>query len=283
MRLSSSLVFHYQQLAYRKLFLKSICFVCVVLLVTTFSSRETYAIEPTNTRIHPELKDITILIPSCDKYSELWDATIKLLFKEWPDLLEKYNYVPLYLISNSLNFDNPRVTNIKITDEKTWSDNLIQALSQVKTKYVLIFLDDYIVASPVNTKRLLETIDLMDNTNAAYIQLAANKSLADGNEVKSIKGVSTRSQTGQYRTSLQTCLWRTEVLMQLLKPGESAWDFEIKGTKRSEKITLPFYVLTEDPVFNYYNALEKGKYRKEAIDYMISKGIHFQPVKPFLE
>lgn len=153
-------------------------------------------------------KDLSIIMPSYDKYSELWNPAFEIFFKYWSSLNNKYSYVPIYLMSNEEKFDHPRVTNILVGDaDKGWSSNFLKALESVKTKYVVIVLDDYILNAPVNEKRLAQILNLMRKTNAAYTEIALDPSINDGPPVQGIDNVHIRERFGPYRTSLQACIW----------------------------------------------------------------------------
>ena len=80
--------------------------------------------------------DLSIVVFSCDKYQELWGGFFELLFKNWPSLKSTNSYIPIYLVSNSKRFDDPRVVTIKNENEKSWSDNALTVLATIKTKYV---------------------------------------------------------------------------------------------------------------------------------------------------
>lgn len=55
------------------------------------------------------------------------------------------------------------------------------------------------------------------------------------------------SKEAPYRVSTQGAVWRKDILAALLKKGESAWEFELNGTKRSRNLKSNFYGTT-DPV-----------------------------------
>ena len=46
------------------------------------------------------MDELTIIVPSFDKYSELWNPFFIFLFKHWPDLQGKHKNVPVILVSN---------------------------------------------------------------------------------------------------------------------------------------------------------------------------------------
>lgn len=256
--------------------------------------------------LEDQLKKISILVPSPDIRSELWGPHFHFLFKHWPDLLDKHSYIPIYLVSNLKSYKHPRVQSILIGKEKSWSDDLKAGLESVKTEFVILLLDDYILTQDVNTKRLGQIIHLMERTNGVYAQLYINPELNDGPFADGIDDLIIRAKAGdsfkkiifktkafvkrvifndgskdvwygRYRNSLQACIWRVKTLKRLLMPMESAWDFELIGSKRSEQITEPFYLVTKTPVFQYFQAASQKKYNRSAIEAINRLGFKFAP------
>ena len=76
-----------------------------------------------------------------------------------------------------------------------------------------------------------------------------------------------------YRTSTVLTLWRKEVLVSLLRPGESAWDFEIAGSRRSD--VYPGFYSTYRDCFPVINSVIKGKWRRSAIRLLAAQGAPF--------
>ena len=67
-------------------------------------------------------------------------------------------------------------------------------------------------------------------------------------------------------------LWRKSVLERLLRPGESAWEFEINGTARSDEFDL-FYS-TVAPHFTLINCVIKGRWHPAALKAVRRLGVH---------
>jgi hypothetical protein len=67
-----------------------------------------------------------------------------------------------------------------------------------------------------------------------------------------------------YRVSTQGALWRRQDLMDLLCEGESIWQFELQGSRRSDSLN-GFYA-TWKPLLPYdHHVVERGKwFRNEA-------------------
>lgn len=234
---------------------------------------------------HP-LKDLTIIVPSCDKYKELWPLHFKFLFQYWSSLQTTYKDIPIILISNYESFEDPRIRNIKVGRDIAWSNNLLEALKEVKTRYVLLLLEDYIITDPVPVDRLIEVLNLMKKDHAAYTEVFLEPGLWDGTMHASAKGVMLRksvsrykndSLEGRYRASLQACIWNVQDLKKTLRKGENAWQFESTGSNRTQYSKRPFYILTEEPVFRYSNAAYQGKIHRSFLKSLKDQGIEFEP------
>jgi hypothetical protein len=217
-----------------------------------------------------EFQDLTILVSSCDKYSVFWDPFFSSLFKNWPSLLQEHNNLPILLITNSKSFDNQRVINVHIPNESSWSDNMLYALEQVQTKYVLVTLDDYWINQPVNEQRLLQLYDEMQTEHAAMLQLSNNDPRYQrGKPHATIANLLYTEKFSHYKASLQLAIWDKDALKVLLKPGEDPWSFEIAGTARSHGYPRPFLSLAGDEPIAYINASHQGHINPVAIAYAV--------------
>lgn len=263
----------------------------IFLLVLILSALSFYFYKR-NAKVEPIVSDpkllraVTIVTTSFDDNNEIWEPHYKLLFKNWPSLKSENSFIPVMLVSNELAYNDPRVISLKIGPDITWSANLLKALEFVKTKYVLIMMDDYILNAPVNEERLVELITLLEKTDGAYIEIHQDDDmLTYGMEkerkyVQGINDVLYRSKNSTYRNSLQACIWNTDELRKLIDITESAWAFEIVGNERTKKNPKPFYMVTANPAMTYLNAMAKKVYEEDVVDYINSQGVHFTPSKP---
>jgi hypothetical protein len=219
--------------------------------------------------------NLTILVSSCDKYSEVWPPFFKFLFKQWPSLKTHNAHVPIVLISNKEVYSDPRVTTICVGEEKAWGKNLLDVLPQIKTDYVLLLLEDYFIWQPVNEIRLLEIFEGMQKEKAVYIQISANDSRFNNAQhpPTSIPGVYVKPKFSLYRPSLQAALWNKKTLEWLTNPVENAWQFEVKGNERSQGMREPFLSVVENSPMVYLNAIAQGVWSQSVIDAVQAKGI----------
>jgi len=95
----------------------------------------------------------TLVVPSCDAYSDTWPYFFHFLFKYWPDIP-----APVYLFSNHLTYDDPRVHTIQVGDDHQWGDNLNAALPRVPGDVLLLLLDDFFLNQPVVTEDVLAAV-----------------------------------------------------------------------------------------------------------------------------
>ena len=109
----------------------------------------------------------------------------------------------------------------------TWSENLMSLLEQMDEEYVLMMLEDL--------KDYPELIEYGCNT--------------------------------PYRVTTQAGLWRRDYLLRLLRRHESAWWFEMFGSKRSRRYAYRSYVVNRS-IFEYDDGgvLFRGSYVSEYVE-----------------
>jgi hypothetical protein len=213
--------------------------------------------------------DISILIVSCDAYSDLWDPFFQCFFKYWKDC--KYQ---VYLGSNKLEYQNPNVNNILVGNDKDYSSNLLKMLENIESEWVLLSLEDLFLSSPVNSAFMSEIIDLAIAKEVGYLKLSdvtpfhfsKNKSELIGELPRGVK----------YRSGIGLALWNKDVLKRLLIPGESAWEIERNGSLRSNSFIEPFCALSSrlrsNVPLKYKNTVIKGKWSLDAINFLRREG-----------
>ena len=174
---------------------------------------------------HPE-RQFAVLVPSCDGYSDLWKPFFTLFWKFWPDCP-----LPVYLLSNFASVADDRARALHVGEDVSWSDNLAKALASLNYEYIFLFLDDLFLTGNVDTKTVLGILNWAVRSKINYLRF--NPSPKADRLYNDIVGVVSPGTI--YRTATVMSLWRKEVLLNLLRPGESAWDFEIKGSIRSDE------------------------------------------------
>lgn len=211
---------------------------------------------------------LAVLVVSCDNYSDLWHPFFTLFKKFWP----RCPY-PLYLLSNYKKSDINGVTTITVGEDRSWSDNLSYALSNVKEEYVFMFIDDLFITAVVDDERVGKILSWMITNRANYLRL--NPVPRPDKPFNEFAGIV--SPGAIYRASTVLSVWKKETLLQLLRSGESAWDFEVYGSVRSDKYE-GFYS-TREKYISYINCVIKGKWQINALKNIRSFGIKIDLTK----
>ncbi|HWQ96234.1 MAG TPA: hypothetical protein VN368_02565 [Candidatus Methylomirabilis sp.] len=200
-----------------------------------------------------------VLISSCDRYNDLWKPFFTLFFKYWPDCP-----YPVYLSTNHQIYDHPRVITIPVGDDIDWSEGFRSSLQQIPYKYVIIMMEDFFPIKSADTSGIEKLLSYMEKKRAGCLRLfpcpGPDLPCPDNDKVGEI------SKGSAYRLSLQAAIWDKEILMGLLCNGESAWELEMKGTERTNRLDMPFLsVIGNSPLPYYCTAVVKGKWVEGAL------------------
>lgn len=204
-------------------------------------------------------KELTMLISTCQAYSDLWDANILLLNRNWADRG----------IKTILLTDAPcerKYENISMfsAGEKEWSERLGAVLPEIETEFILLTLDDYFITQPISTKRIERLIKIMIQENIDYIRLSLRP--WENQKFKRYKDLFKIDLNKNYAVNLSVGIWRKSFLEKLIQEPLNAWKFEVSLTKiaRTEGATCAMSKGSEFPVLD---VIRKGKLLRKAYQY----------------
>jgi hypothetical protein len=219
-----------------------------------------------------EPKDIAVLVVSCDRYSDMWEPFFEFFRLFWSDC--PYN---VYLSTNVLSPNINGVTILNTGNSSDWSTELTKAISSIPEKNVILFLEDYFIREKVDNYELKSYIDYFIKSGAAYMKLGCFSSkyneLWPYTVISSYPKVGRIDKSAKYLVCLQLTLWDKDYLKTLLVPGESPWQFEINGSRRSENSGRDFLCVKENrfrfdvhgPVVYLCGAITQGVLMRDAI------------------
>ena len=221
-----------------------------------------------------------LLVVSCDAYQDLWEPFFTLLFRYWTDCPFR-----IYLGSNHAIYPDPRVVPLTIGEDRDWSSNLLKMLESIPSGGVLLLQEDFLIDRPVQTERVTQLIGYADAKQAACLRLmpipGPDSLCADHPEVGAIR------KGAAYRVSLQAAWWRRENLGAIARKGESPWQFEHLGSRRSDELSAPFLSLREGiefPLDYFTTAVIRGFWEPGAVELCrrekISVDLMRRPVLP---
>ena len=110
---------------------------------------------------------LTLVIHTCDKFSDLWDGHISLLNKNWSD-----REIKTLLVTDKQTdrvFDGVDI--IAAGDDFELSKRISAMLPYIETEYVLVTLDDYFPVNPIESEKIEALVNAMEKEKLDYIRL----------------------------------------------------------------------------------------------------------------
>jgi hypothetical protein len=137
---------------------------------------------------------------------------------------------------------------------------------------VIVLIEDYLLTQHIDTTVIAELITYMQDEGAGCLRLyqcpGPDLPCPDNPLVGEI------SKGADYRLSLQAAIWDKQILLELLREGESAWELELNGTKRTNALAAPFLCVAGDSPIPYFcTGVVKGKWVREAVELCKKEGI----------
>lgn len=215
------------------------------------------------------LKDrVTLLIHSCDKFSDLWDAHTKLLNENWAD-----RDIHTLLVSDKSNDKTLKRVDVCFAGEgKELSERTAYALSYINTEYVIITLDDYFPIHVIDSKKIERLIDIMDEEGLDYIRMFnapnSNKKFKDYNNLYEI------SLKTEYDVNLYQSIWRKSFVEKTIGEPMNAWQYEVSLTKIARNIGAKC-VISKGKEMVLLDVVRKGKLLHKANRYLKKHNLYY--------
>ena len=200
-----------------------------------------------------ENPECSVLITSCDAYSDLWKPYFNLFWKHWPDCP-----YPVYLSANHREFHHPRVKTLNAGSERNWTNQLRIQLESIDTPYVLMSLEDFFLRQPVSTAAVQQCLQALSDLNGHMIRLVRRP--GPDRPVPGHPGIGSMDQGAPYRVSTQAAIWNRQSLLGLMQRDESIWAFEVSGSERSRHYATGFYGVQKDVLRYGHHVVERGKW-----------------------
>ncbi|MCH5172304.1 MAG: hypothetical protein J1F31_05715 [Erysipelotrichales bacterium] len=213
--------------------------------------------------------EISLLIQSCNAFSDIWDAHVTLMEKNFKD-----RNMETYLVSdrkNDMSFEHVHV--LFAGEGKEYSERLSYALDRIDTEYVLLTLDDYLLTKKIKTQRLYEILDIMKKENYAYVRFFHNPGTRGKKKTKYPK-MYFLDPIEQYDINLYPGIWKTSVLREMITEQQNAWQFEVSLSKKIANTNYTC-VMTKEKVFPILDGIRKGQLLIKSNSYLKKHHMYF--------
>jgi len=173
--------------------------------------------------------DCTIIVSSCDAYSDIWDAFFTLFKKYWPDCPYK-----IVLNTETLQYSYPDL-DIDVINapraEMSWTARLKNVVEQVDSEQILFLLDDFFFYDYVDTRRVGQCAQwLKENPKVASFTFWP---AFLGSIACEFPGFEQSAPNSYVTVAAITSLWNKQRLLLYLSENENPWEWEFGATKRS--------------------------------------------------
>lgn len=210
------------------------------------------------------LKDkLTVLVIVWDDYLDALrysQATMKIF---WPNRSCDIVYAPINLGKEYFSED---AIVAPTGGDKSFDARLRAGLKEIKTDYVLVLLEDYIISSEVNEAKISDTIDYMSKNNIPFAQLSHNSIRPKGKRIKGTNYLDI-ARIVKYRINLQPTIYKTSLLNGIAQQ-------KIKTPPDGERLlfqekyhSLPAIYVLDTPL-QTFNYITKGKATAESVRFL---------------
>lgn len=203
--------------------------------------------------------EVAFVVLSCDRYSDLWEPCFRRLRRYWPGLP-----FDVYLVANKKGFDSYGVQTLFAGEDLDWSSTVRRALTQLSHPYVFFWFEDAFLDGPMDNHGMYRYLRWAIDNDADYVRLRSIPKPAE----KVSDNIGRLAERIPYRNTCFASIWKREVFLNLLRDGESAAEFEMQGTKRSD-LYPRFYGVYCCP-FNYLHGVVRGVWLWSALRKLVS-------------
>jgi len=145
---------------------------------------------------------------------------------------------------------------LRSPSDLSWSGSLRAFLNQLDCRNVVVLLEDFFLCDKVSTAGVLEKLATLRELGGSVLRLMPDPPPSVRTEKA---GIGEQHRLAPFRVSLQASIWDREALLALLRDKETAWEFELNGTLRSQAQPRGFYC-TLRRAFPYRHVVEQGQW-----------------------
>ena len=207
---------------------------------------------------------MTLLINSCEKYSDLWSGHVKLLERNFP----QESFDRILLTDEKCSKDLGSVNIISAGSGTEMPERIKYVLPFIRSEYVLVTLDDYYLIEPVDVRRINALLDAMDSEKIDYIRLfkrPPSRIKIEGHDSLFLIDLNSKKDY-HYQVNLYPGIWRKSFLEKTLAGVSDAWNYELSLTRTARENNTKC-AMTYGKEFVILDVVRKGKLLHKANAY----------------
>lgn len=186
------------------------------------------------------MEKVTLLVNSCDAYSDVWDLFFKALQVQWPDC--KF---PVVLLTESKSYSGYPGLKVINVNNPCWGARYKKALKEIQTPYIFPVLEDFVLQEKFTNENLfVQVIKWLDeNPDIGVFYLHRHPNVLQ-NETE-FEGFGLMPPKSDYKLTTMFGLWRKTYLDKCIKGYENPWEWELWVTRYAWRFKEREYALLE--------------------------------------
>lgn len=212
------------------------------------------------------MKNITIIISTCDKYSDLWRENIELINRNWTDR----NCRTVLITDKPTERTFPHVEIYAAGENVEMPQRVLACLKTITTKYVLYLQDDYFLTKKIDTNKIEQIAASMEKLNLDYVRLYkypfSHQMVANCSDLKWI--VLDRT----YAVNMYPGIWEKSFMERAFNRDISIWQLETTLTSFAVQQNAKCAMASQN-IFPFLDVVEKGKIHYGALKYFKQRNI----------
>lgn len=203
----------------------------------------------------------SLLISTCDKFSDLWDTHIYFLKENWVGDLWK-----IYMVTDRQTDKNYDGVEIIVADGGLdFPMRIKYALDYIKTDYVLLTLDDYFLIEKVYSEKLNYLVDRAESENIDYL-LLYDRRKTNPKKYEPTENLFPIDLNKKYSVNLYPAIWQKGFLRNSVNGDLSPWLYEptLSNYAKNQNAKCCF---SHSGAFVILDVVRKGKVLHKARSY----------------
>ena len=213
------------------------------------------------------MASISLLISTCEKFSDLWDEHIALLRKHW-----KGSFWKVYMVTDKpteKKYDGIEI--ISAGMEKDFPLRLKFAAEFIQSDYILLTLDDYFLTDDIDPDKLMYLADRAEKERIRYLKLYDRRRTNPRN-YDPIEQLTPIDLDKKYAVTLYPAIWEKDFLFYSVETDISPWQYEPSLTLYAKNCAANC-MFSHTGCFPILDVVRKGKVLHKANGYFKRNGI----------
>jgi hypothetical protein len=218
------------------------------------------------------VNDITLVIQTCEAFSDVWFASMSLVAKYWPVTKNKVIYVTDTGCPENL---PEGFVFLQAGKDAEYTAKMELALASVQTDYVALILDDYFLRVAIDGDFFASLLSQLDTIKGDYIRFEKQKACRRYVKACDHPDLYTIAPLESYSVNLCPSIWRVSALKKVVAGKNlNAWRFEVSSYAFCKEEGIYCLYSPRDGL-PYIDGIRKGRFLRKAYRYLKKNHLYF--------